>query len=138
MKEGAQSLLRAALAHVLWIGGATDAGKSSVAQALAARHGLQEYHYDRYDRREPGGHWARADPMRHPHMHQSIGRSPEESWVHTTPEEMLAGWLRVAPERFSLTLEDLQALPPTPPIIAEGYGFLPELVAPLLSSPHQG
>lgn len=135
--EGDQALLRAALAHVLWIGGGTDAGKTSVAQALAARHGLQAYHYDRYDRFEPGGHWARVDPARHPHMHASVGRSRDDTWVHMTPERLTAAWLRSTPERFSLTLEDLQALPPTPPIVAEGYGFLPEFVAPLLPTPAQ-
>ena len=130
--------LLARLAHVLWIGGATDAGKTSVAQALAARHRLQAYHYDRLDRLEPPGHWARVDPARHPHMHaSSMRRSRDDNWVHTTPEQMTADWLRSTPERFSLSLEDLQALPTAPPIVAEGYGLLPELVAPLLSSPHQ-
>jgi adenylylsulfate kinase-like enzyme len=28
------------LAHVLWLGGATDAGKTTAAQTLAARYGL--------------------------------------------------------------------------------------------------
>ncbi len=40
--------LKGALAHVLWIGGATGAGTTSVAQAMAEKHGLQAYHYDRY------------------------------------------------------------------------------------------
>jgi hypothetical protein len=44
---GADRPRRTALARVLWIGGATDAGKTSVARALAARHGWQSYHYDR-------------------------------------------------------------------------------------------
>jgi hypothetical protein len=135
--RGASEDLRRALAHVLWIGGATDAGKTSIAQALAARHGLQAYHYDRLDRFEPPGHWARVDPARHPHMRASMQRSRDDAWVLTTPEQLAAAWLRSTPERFSLTLEDLQALPPTPPIVAEGYGLLPELVAPLLGSPHQ-
>jgi hypothetical protein len=33
-----------ALSHVLWIGGATDSGKSTAAQKLAQRHQLQVYH----------------------------------------------------------------------------------------------
>ena len=32
-----------ALTHVLWIGGAPDAGKTSVALALAEKYGLQFY-----------------------------------------------------------------------------------------------
>lgn len=125
------------LAHVLWIGGATDAGKTSVARALVARNGWQPYHYDRYDRLEPPGHWARVDPERHPHMHAALGRSVDESWVRTAPSDMLARWRQTAAERFGLAIEDLRELPTTPPVIAEGYGFLPELVAPLLSSPNQ-
>jgi len=124
------------LGHVLWIGGATDSGKTSIAQALAAKYGLHTYHYDRFDRLEPPGHWARVDPARHPSMHAWLGGSLDEQWVLTTPEAMVAGWRLTAAERFGLTLEDLLALPPGP-VIAEGYGLLPELVAPFLHSLHQ-
>jgi hypothetical protein len=130
-------LLKQRLTHVLWIGGGTDAGKTSVTAALAARHGFQAYHYDRLDTFAPGGHWARVDPARHPRMRAQMGRSREDAWVRTSPEQLTADWLASTPERFSLSLEDLVALPTTPRIVAEGYGFLPELVAPLLSSPEQ-
>ncbi len=125
------------LAHVLWIGGSTDAGKTSVARALAEKHAWQEYHYDRFDRFEPPGHWARIDPTRHPHLHAQRDVNLDDRWVNTTPAEMVADWLLSTPERFDLTLEDLRALPPAPPIVAEGYGFLPDLVLPLLSSKRQ-
>ncbi|MGH2458443.1 MAG: hypothetical protein ACRDIY_06195 [Chloroflexota bacterium] len=125
------------LAHVLWIGGSTDAGKTSVAQAFAAKHGWQEYHYDRYDRFEPPGHWSRIDPARHPHLAAQRDWSLDDRWVKTTPDEMVAEWLGTTPERFQMTLEDLLALPSAPPIVAEGYGFLPDLVLPLLSSKRQ-
>ncbi len=129
--------LGAALTHVLWIGGATDSGKTSVARALAGKYGLQEYHYDAYDREEPPGHWARADAARHPHMRATPTRDRDWMWVRTTPEELVERWLLTTPERFQLTLEDLLALPPAPPILAEGYGFTPDLVSPLLSSTRQ-
>src|SRR5688572_13984829 len=108
--------LRDALAHVLWIGGATDSGKTSVARSLAQQHGLRAYHYDQYDREAPPGHWSRADPVRHPHMHATPTRDRDWMWVHTTPEELVARWLRTTPERFQLALEDLLALPTSPPI----------------------
>ena len=120
-----------------WIGGPTDAGKTSIARALAEWYGLQAYHYDHLDRLEAPGHWGRVDPARQPHMHAALGRSRDEGWVQTTPEAMVERWQRTAAERFQLTLEDLLALPTAPPIVAEGYGFLPELVAPLLTSPRQ-
>ncbi len=133
----AMSELKAALAHVVWIGGATDSGKTSVTRALAERHGWQTYHYDRYDRAELPGHSARADPVRQPHMYAFRTKSLEDRWVNTTPEEMLAGWLGQIPERFAFVLDDLRALPSTPVVVAEGYGFLPELVAPLMGSLQQ-
>ena len=39
--------LRKRLTHVFWIGGATDTGKSTVAQNLADRYGMYVYHYDK-------------------------------------------------------------------------------------------
>ena len=54
--------LKRALAHVLWIGGPPDAGKTSIAQLLARKYKLQVY---RFDRREMD-HIARADPARQP------------------------------------------------------------------------
>ena len=35
------------LARILWIGGATDAGKTTPAKLLAERNGFQLYHYDK-------------------------------------------------------------------------------------------
>ncbi len=129
--------LKAALKHVLWIGGSTDSGKTSAARTLAEKYGLQEYHYDRYDREVLPGHWARADSLRHPHMYATPTRDRDWMWVDTTPEELVKRWQQTTPERFELTLEDLPALPSAPPIVAEGYGFLPDLVMPLLSSTRQ-
>lgn len=128
--------MKDALAHVVWIGGATDSGKTSVARALAERHGWRSYHYDQFDRLEHPGHWARVDPQRHPWMH-GYDVEPEAQWVNTTPERLVKGWLGTTPERFEMTLEDLLAMPDDRTIVAEGYGFLPELVSPLLSSPQQ-
>ncbi len=53
---------RGDLDHVLWLGGSTCAGKTSVAKRLAASHGLRVYHCD--DAFED--HRKRADPDRHP------------------------------------------------------------------------
>jgi hypothetical protein len=38
-----------ALSHVLWIGGATDTGKTTISEIFAVRYGFQVYHYDRHD-----------------------------------------------------------------------------------------
>jgi hypothetical protein len=104
---------------------------------LAEKHGLQTYHYDLYDREAPPGHWSRADPKRHPHMAATPTQDRDWMWVNTTPEELVQRWRNTTPERFELTIEDLLALPASPPIVAEGYGFTPDLVRPLLTSPRQ-
>ena len=41
--------LRRTLSHVLWIGGATDTGKTTAARIIAERYGLQLHNYDRHD-----------------------------------------------------------------------------------------
>ena len=53
------------------------------------------------------------------------------------PEALLQRSLRSFHHRFPLVLEDLLALPAGTAIVAEGFGLLPALVAPVLSSPHQ-
>ena len=45
------------LAHVRWIGGGSGAGKSTVAQRLAARYNLARYETERFSR-----HIQRSDP----------------------------------------------------------------------------
>jgi hypothetical protein len=47
--------------------------------------------------------------------------------------DTIASWS----ERFAMALDDLQALPDTPDIVAEGPGFFPELVAPLIDNPRR-
>ncbi|MFN8542528.1 MAG: hypothetical protein U0232_34240, partial [Thermomicrobiales bacterium] len=56
------SPLRDQLAHVLWIGGPPDSGKTSLADLLAERHSLQVYHFDRHE----ADHLRRANPEQQP------------------------------------------------------------------------
>jgi hypothetical protein len=128
------SALAQRLAHVLWIGGAPDAGKTSLAEELVQRHGLQLYHQDRL---EPA-HFARATAERHPEMRAFWAMSPDERWVLRSPEEMVAQVVHSSAERFEMAVEDLLALPSDAPILAEGPWLFPELVAPVLSSDRQG
>ena len=133
--------LKRALAHVLWIGGPPDAGKTTVAQLLAEKYGLQVYHFDR---REPD-HLRRADPARHPALHAlatdlwELGeRAWQESyWVRRPVAEQARGAIASWSERVGLAVEDLLALPADRPIVAEGPGFFPEAILPLLASPRQ-
>jgi hypothetical protein len=121
---------------VLWIGGAQWAGKTSIARILAERWGLQLYSYDYHDAREHSRR-ARQQPELYPTLHDALRQSADQWWVRRTPEQMAAADQRIFEERFRMTLEDLSQLPTEPPILAEGWGLRPSLVAPLLDSPRR-
>ncbi|WP_372667554.1 hypothetical protein [Amycolatopsis kentuckyensis] len=113
------------IGRALWIGGAQWAGKSTVARLLAVRHGLTAYNYDYHDAR---GHNDRLLATGAP------ARDPERTWVRSTPEEMAAASREIFALRFEWALDDLRALVCGRPLLAEGWGLRPELVAPLLDS----
>jgi hypothetical protein len=120
------------LHRALWIGGGQWAGKSTVARLLAVRHGLTAYHYDYHDAR---GHndrrIARRVALGEPHADPP----PDSVWVDPTPEQMCAQTLAGFPVRFEWALDDLRGLVSARPILAEGWGLRPELVAPIIDSP---
>jgi 2-phosphoglycerate kinase len=122
------------LHRALWIGGGQWAGKSTVARLLAIRYGLTAYHYDYHD--------ARAHNDRRIARRVELGEpagepDPDTVWVHPTPEEMAAEILAGFPVRFEWALDDLRALVSGRPIIAEGWGLRPDLVAPIIDSPRR-
>jgi hypothetical protein len=127
--------LKQALAHVLWIGGPPDSGKTSVATLLATKYGLQTYHFDRH---EPE-HFARLDPRRHPALYGAhpVRMTTEERWLGSPPDEMACATIACWSERFEMALEDLLAMPSAPRVVAEGPGFFPDRLGPLLCDPGQ-
>jgi hypothetical protein len=125
--------LAVALRHVIWIGGAPDAGKSTLAHELARKHDLRLYIQDRYEM----AHFARATAKRHPEMRAFWEMSIDERWVLRTPEEMAAQVVRSSAERFELLVEDILNEPRDAPMLVEGPWLLPELVAPALTDPRQ-
>jgi hypothetical protein len=122
----------AGLQHVRWIGGGSGAGKSTVARQRAADHGLRLYHTEPFSK-----FVARADPGATPLLHGFMAMDMDERWVNRPPEVMLQTFHGFQGEGFDLVLDDLRALPPDPPVLAEGFSLLPRLVAPLLSRPRQ-
>jgi hypothetical protein len=122
-----------ALDRVLWVGGGTGAGKSSIAIALAEKHGLERYSYDWHDSRD---HSERTRPDRHPVRAAFLAMSMDERWVTRSPEQMLEETIVSFGERFEMVLEDLAALT-ADRVIADGFGLLPELVAPVIVHPRQ-
>jgi hypothetical protein len=123
---------RQALSHVLWIGGATDTGKTTISRMIAARDGLQTYHYDRHDLTQLE-RLAETDAR----YRAFLAASLEERWVRPEPEDLLRFVLQSFQDRFPLVVKDLLELPKEPMIVAEGFGFTPELLLPILSSKRQ-
>jgi hypothetical protein len=124
--------LRQALSHVLWIGGATDTGKTTIAQIIAGRGGLQLYHYDRHDLPQ-----MERLAQRLPRYRAFLEASLDERWVHPEPRDLLRFLFGSFRDRFPLVVEDLLGLPKEPMILAEGFGLTPELLHPVLSSKRQ-
>jgi AAA domain len=117
------------LDHVLWIGGGSGAGKSTVAQRLATQYGLQVYATDDAMSR----HAAALTAEQAPHLARFRSMSMDERWLDRTPELMLDTFHWFQGEGFNLIVEDLLRLPHDPPVVAEGFRLLPHLVAPLLA-----
>jgi hypothetical protein len=115
----------------LWIGGAQWAGKSTVANIIAARHGLTAYHYDYHDAR---GHRDRRTARR---ARAGLPRAdpPGPDWAGLTPQALAEDCLAVFAERFEFVLDDLRGLTSPHPVLAEGFGLRPETIALLLDSP---
>ena len=114
------------LGRALWIGGGQWAGKSTVSRLLAYRHRLTAYHYDYHD--------ARAHNDRR--AAQGTALKPGQ-WIGHTAEALAASALRDFVVRFEWVLDDLRALVSGVPIVAEGWGLRPELVAPIAHDPRQ-
>jgi molybdopterin-guanine dinucleotide biosynthesis protein len=120
---------------ILWIGGATDAGKTTLARALATRSGCQLYEYDRTDVAHHEALATDDDDIR-----AFMQGSADDRWVTPTPEELFRRSMRSFHLRWPLLLRELAELAPHPgaPVIVEGFGLLPDLVRPLLDDVRQG
>jgi hypothetical protein len=121
------------LPNVLWIGGGTGGGKSSTAIALAEKYGVERYNYDWHDARD---HSERTRADRHPYRAAFLAMSMDERWVDRSPAAMAEMEVIEFRERFEMVLEDLATLS-ADRVVADGFGLLPELVAPLLTDRRQ-
>src|SRR6185369_6658346 len=119
------------LQHVYWIGGASCAGKSTVANRLAAEHGLYVYATDDV----MTDHASRSSADDCPLLHRFMAMDMDQRWVNRSPETMLETFHWFRGEGFDLIIEDLLRLPREPGMIVEGFRLLPHLVKPLLSVP---
>ena len=77
--------LREQLRHVYWIGGASGAGKSTIARRIAAERCLQFYDTDA----AMPDHAKRSTPEDCPLLHKFMTMDMDERWVNRSPQEML-------------------------------------------------
>lgn len=125
--------LKQKLAHVIWLGGGTDAGKTSLARMFSAKYDLQIYHFDR---QSPSWEAVQINEGEHPYCLQWEQMTDEERWLRPAEvqaKHVYAMWA----EKYTYRLNDLLSLPKGKKIVAEGYGFLPSYVAPLIESKQQ-
>lgn len=121
---------RARLAHVLWIGGGPQAGKTTLSRLLAGKWDLKIYNLDWHAVREHAGRPGTAVAA-----FQRL--SMDERWAVPSADQLLERSVAIWQDGFALVLEDLLALSDSRTIVAEGPGAFPWCVAPLLSSPRQ-
>lgn len=119
------------LRHVLWIGGGSGAGKSTIARRLADQHSLRLYGTDDV----MAEHAARCTPASAPRLREFAAMSMDQRWVERSPQQMLDTFHWFRGEGFGCIVEDLRALPHFPRVLVEGFRLLPDLVAPLLTDP---
>ena len=120
---------------ILWIGGSTDAGKTTLARALAARFDCELYEYDRAD----GAHHEALAAV-HQDIRAFMLAPMDARWVTPAPDLLYRRAMRSFRLRWPLVLRELaeRASRPGAPLIIEGFGLLPDLVRPLLDDVRQG
>jgi hypothetical protein len=133
---GEIAMHRDKLAHVFWIGGPPDGGKTSVAGLVAEAMNGVPYHQDRHEME----HLPRADPARYP-MNAGLWKRVkdlseadlfENLWLGQSPADGALSARLTWEERLGLICEDLLALPMDRPIVAEGPGFFPHAIQSLI------
>ena len=120
------------LPPLLWVGGSSCSGKSTIVDTLCARYGLASYLCD--------DHWDRHVHMASHTLQPLMYRQREMSWDQIWMRDVtvqVEDELAIYREEFPMILADLARMPKVKPVIAEGTALLPVCVAPLLSSVHQ-
>jgi hypothetical protein len=85
--------------RLVWIGGSTASGKTSIADYLAEKYGLEPYHVDRFDEE----HLARRNPEAQPALEAWARRTLDETWVDLLPDDLVEATLELHRERFPST-----------------------------------
>jgi 2-phosphoglycerate kinase len=121
--------LREQLQQIYWIGGGSCAGKSTIANRIAAQHGLRVYATDDV----MADHARRSSPGDCPFLHGFMAMDMDQRWVNRSPETMLDTFHWFRGEGFNFIIDDLIQFPREPRVIVEGFRLLPHLVKDLLT-----
>jgi len=109
--------------EVYYIGGSPCCGKSSIAEMLAVSHGLEYYKAD--DHLLAHMRLAAQDGKAHSKNTLTLGN--EQMWMrnpHIQKDEAVL----IYREIFPYVMQDICAIHTGKPIVAEGAGFMPELM----------
>ena len=109
--------------HVIWIGGATGAGKTTVARRLAQRWGLRIYSSDNWT-------WNHRDRA----VAAGVEAAVQFETLTTEQRSVASAEVRkvmcLGDERAVMVIEDVRGLPASPLVVAEGGVISPRLVDP--------
>ena len=122
--------MRAALSHVLWIGGGPQAGKTTLSRLLAGKWDLKIYNLDWHGARD---HEHRPTPAIRAFQRQTM----DERWAIPEVPDLFARAIAFWQMNFDLVIKDLLALPRSRLVVAEGPRALPWCVAPIIDSSRQ-
>ncbi len=115
--------LASRLAHVTWLGGSPCAGKSTIADRIAAEHDMTVYRCDDAF----FAHAERLTPESRPVFSRLAQASPDEVWLRPVRQQ-IDEEIELYREEFPMIIEDLLSLPSDRPLIAEGAALMPELL----------
>ncbi|WP_339294182.1 hypothetical protein MKY82_19670 [Paenibacillus sp. FSL W7-1279] len=118
--------------HVYWIGGSPCSGKSTIAEMITKDYGYTYYQCDLFNEK----HVHSCNPSEHPTMFRLKDMNWNTLWSRPV-QQQIDEELEFYREEFPMIVDDVSALPASPPIIVEGAALLPEKVAQLVSSPRQ-
>jgi hypothetical protein len=111
----------AALGHVLWIGGGSEAGKSTIPERLATEYGFAYYHGDEtYMKHLERAIKERAPSLWAQHQLMKEGRF-FESFFDAGPEEKAQGGIESGVEDLTMAIEDILAMPTDRRIVADVF-----------------
>ena len=114
------------MTEIYYIGGSPCSGKSTIAERLAEKYGLQHFRQDDYLEE----YIKRGAKAGHDLCKKISEMSNEEMWMRS-PKELWEEEITLYEMIFSNTIIDVLALSKTAAIIAEGAGFMPHLVKQL-------